>query len=71
MLNPLGIGLGNLGRDTQRNKKIHDDPVTGARSFGESLSSVRKKHSAIWQSLGQPLALQPGDRLDGGCMGDA
>jgi hypothetical protein len=34
MLNPLGVGLGDLGRDTQRDKKIHDDPVTGSRSFG-------------------------------------
>ena len=69
MLNSLGVSLGNLGGDTQCNKQIHDDPVTGARSFSESLSSVRKKHSAIWQSLGQPLALQPGDRLDRGCVG--
>src|SRR5450759_5446066 len=48
MLNPLGVGLGSFGRDTQRDKKIHNDPVTGSRSLGQRLSSVREKHSAIW-----------------------
>jgi hypothetical protein len=48
MLNFLDVSLANLGRDTQRNTKIHDDPVTGSRSLGERLSSVREKHSVIW-----------------------
>jgi hypothetical protein len=52
------IGLRNLGRDTQRNKKIHDDPVTGSGSFGQRLSGVGEKHSAIGPPRGQPLTLQ-------------
>jgi hypothetical protein len=47
MLNPLGVGLGNFGRNTQRDKKIYDDPVTGSRFLGQRLSGVREKHSAI------------------------
>jgi hypothetical protein len=71
MLDALGVGLGNLGRDTQRDKKIRDDPMTGSRSLGQRLSSVREKHSAIWPPGGQPLTLQAGNRLDSGRMGDA
>ena len=40
MLNPLGVGFGNLGGDTQRDKKVHDEPVTGSHPFGQRLSSL-------------------------------
>jgi hypothetical protein len=34
MLNSLGIGFGNLDGDTQRDKEVHDEPVTASHPFG-------------------------------------
>jgi hypothetical protein len=57
MLDALGIRLGDLGGDTQRDKKIDDDPVTRSRSLGQRSSGVGEKDAAIGQSRGQPLSL--------------
>jgi hypothetical protein len=34
MLNPLSIGFGNFGGGSQREKEVHDKPVTGSHPFG-------------------------------------
>lgn len=71
MLNALGVGFGNFSGNAERHEEVDDEPVTGPHPFGQRLSCIRKKHSAIWKSCCQPLALQSSDRLDRGRMGDA
>ena len=71
MLNPLGIGFGNLGGDTQSNKKVRDKSVSGPHSLRQRLSGIGQKYPAIGATRCQSLALQPRDRLDCGRVGDA
>jgi hypothetical protein len=71
MLNAFGVGFGNFGGNPERDKKVHDEPVTSPHPFGQRLSSIRKKYSAIWEPGCQSLTLQSSYRLDSGRVGDA
>ena len=71
MLDALGVGFGNFGGDAECDKEVHDQPVAGAHPFGQRLSRIRQKHSAIREPCCESLALQSSDRLDRGRMGDA
>ena len=47
MLNALGVGFGNFCGNTERDEEGNNDPVTSPHPFGQRLSSIRQKHSAI------------------------
>jgi hypothetical protein len=57
MLHALGVGFGNFGGNTDRNKEAHDKPVAGPHPLSQRLSGIRQKHSAIREPSCESLAL--------------
>jgi len=71
MLDALGIEFRALLGDTDGAQKIDNEPMPGADAIGETMSLRRQEHAAVELRCGKPLALEAGDRLDRGRMGDA
>ena len=71
VLDAFGIGLGGLRGDPERDQHVDHQAVARPHPGGELVAALGQEHPAIGTGGGDPLALEPGDHLDGGRMGYA
>ena len=71
MLYALGVGLRGLARRADGDEEIDHQPVALVCAFGHRRARFGQKYAAIWLRPRQTLALQAGDGLAGGRVGDA
>jgi hypothetical protein len=71
MLDPFRIGLRRFVRRADGDEEVDHEPVAFTRAFRHRGARLRQKDAAIGLRSRQPLALQAGDGLAGGGMGDA
>ena len=71
VLEALGIGLGRFRIKADRDEEAHDELVPRLRPCGEFCPGLGEEQAAIGPCLDKPVALQPGDRVRDGRLGNA
>src|SRR5271166_1972253 len=71
MLDALGVGFRRFARRADSEQEIDDQPVALARALGHRLAGGSEEHAAIGLGDREALALEAGDGLARGRMGDA
>ena len=71
VLDPFGVGLGDVRPKTERREKSHDDLMAAADLLGELTAPGRQEDRAIRLGGDHAEPPQPRDRLDDGHVRDA
>jgi hypothetical protein len=71
MLDALGVGLRCLARRSDGHQQIDNKPMALPSAFRHRSAGLGQKYPAIGLRSRESLALQSGDRLAGGGVGDA